>query len=380
MGWRGLDCARAATSNPAWLFRWYARGLHAGGRLVAGVGLPDTRIDEASIVAWGAWCEAQGLGCNHVLDRATTHADVLTLIAQCGRASPTWQTGRLGVVWEDRGRAATALITPGNIVAGTFGVEYAAGQTADEIAVRYIEPELDWQYNTLRRRVPGAAGGPGDPRAAGEPGDPRASGAPGDPRASGAPGDPRASGATVTATITLQGITDATQAAVECNLQAARQVYHRRRFGWEMAAEGLSIARGDVVHITHSLIDGGTAGRLAGGTAGRVTLNREVDPGDGRRARCSSACPTAGCTKALFRARRCTRRGERHGGRPRRAPAGGAGCRGRQRRSTPSGGSTMPTRRRCGRASSRSSPRPTGACASSPSTRWTPTMTPPIPI
>ena len=183
--------APEASSNPAWLFRWYARGLHAGGRLVAGVGLPDTRIDEASIVAWGAWCAAQGLGCNHVLDRATTHADVLTLIAQCGRASPTWQTGRLGVVWEDRGRAATALITPGNIVAGTFGVEYAAGQTADEIAVRYIEPELDWQYNTLRRRVPGASGEPGDPRA------------------SGAPGDPRASGATVTATITLQGITDA---------------------------------------------------------------------------------------------------------------------------------------------------------------------------
>ena len=255
--------APVASSNPAWLFRWYARGLRVRGRLVAGVGLPDTRIDEASIVAWGAWCEAQGLGCNHVLDRATTHADVLTLVAQCGRASPTWQTGRLGVVWEDRGRPATALITPGNIVAGTFGVEYAAGRAADEIAVRYIEPELDWQYNTLRRRVPGAAGEPGDPRASGE------------------PGDPRASGATVTATITLQGITDATQAAVECNLQAARQVYHRRRFGWEMAAEGLSITRGDVVHITHSLIDGGTAGRLAGGTAGRVTLNRAVDPGDG---------------------------------------------------------------------------------------------------
>jgi len=235
-----------ATSNPAWLFRWYARGLRARGRLVAGVGLADARIDEASIKAWGAWCEAQGLGCNHVLDRATSHAEVLTLIAQCGRASPTWQTGRLGVVWEDRGRPATALIAPGNVVAGTFGVEYAAGQVADEIAVRYIEPDLDWQYNTLRRRVPGAEGPLGS-----------------------------------TATLTLQGVTDAMQAAVECNLQAARQVYHRRRFSWEMAAEGLSITRGDVVHITHSLIDGGAAGRLAGGTAGRVVLNRAVDPGAG---------------------------------------------------------------------------------------------------
>ncbi len=233
------------TSNPAWLFRWYARGLRVGGRLVAGVGLPDARIDEDSIKAWGRWCEARGLGCNHVLDRATTHAEVLTLIAQCGRASPTWQTGRLGVVWEDRGRPATALIAPGNIVAGTFAVEYATGQAADEIAVRYIEPDLDWQYNTLRRRAAGASGPPG-----------------------------------VTATVTLHGVTSAAQAAMECNLQAARQLYHRRRMSWEMAAEGLSITRGDVVHVTHSLIDGGQAGRLAGGTAAQVMLDREVDPGD----------------------------------------------------------------------------------------------------
>ena len=238
--------APQVTSNPAWLFRWYARGLRAGGRLVAGVGLPDSRIDEDSIKAWGAWCAARGLGCNHVLDRAATHAEVLTLIAQCGRASPTWQTGRLGVVWEDRGRPATALIAPGNIVAGSFSVEYAAGRTADEIAVRYIEPALDWQYNTLRRRAAGASGPPA-----------------------------------VTATVTLQGVTARAQAAMECNLQAARQLYHRRRMSWEMAAEGLSVARGDVVHVTHSLIDGGRAGRLAGGTARRVELNRAVDPGAG---------------------------------------------------------------------------------------------------
>ena len=81
-----------------------------------------------------------------------------------------------------------------------------------------------------------------------------------------------------TATITLHGVIDRAQAAIACNLQAARQVYHRRRLTWEMAAEGLSLARGDVVTITHSLIDGGAAGRLAGGTADRVILDRAVDP------------------------------------------------------------------------------------------------------
>ena len=231
-----------ASANPAWLFRWYARGLRIAGRVVAGVGLADARIDEDAIKAWGAWCEARGLACNAVLDRALTHADVLAMIAQCGRASPTWQTGRLGVVWEDESRPATALITPGNIVAGSFAVEYAGGQAADEIAVRYVEPDLDWQFNTLRRLVPGARTPPA-----------------------------------ATATVTLPGVTDRAQAAIMCNLQAARQRYHRRRLSWEMAAEGLSIARGDVVHITHSLIDGGEAGRLAGGTAAQVILDRPVD-------------------------------------------------------------------------------------------------------
>ena len=233
-----------ASANPAWLFRWYARGLRIAGRLVAGVGLADARVDEDSIKAWGAWCEARSLACNAVLDRAITHADVLAMIAQCGRASPTWQTGRLGVVWEDEGRPATALVTPGNIVAGSFAVEYAAGQAADEIAVRYVGPALDWQYNTLRRLAPDARVPP-----------------------------------VGSATITLTGVTDRTQAAIMCNLQAARQRYHRRRLSWEMAAEGLAIARGDVVHVTHSLIDGGLAGRLAGGTADTVILDREVNPG-----------------------------------------------------------------------------------------------------
>ena len=230
------------SSNPAYLFRWYARGLRIGSRLVAGLGLAPGRIDDDALIEWGAWCAAQGLRCDIVLDRAISHAEVLTLIARCGRAAVTWQTGRLGVIWDAEDRPATALVTPGNIVAGSFRVEYATGQAAEEVAVRYIEPALDWQYNTLRRTVPGAGAQPAS-----------------------------------TATITLHGVTGRAQAAIACNLQAARQVYHRRRLIWEMAAEGLSLARGDVVTITHSLIDGGAAGRLTGGSVDRVRLDRAVD-------------------------------------------------------------------------------------------------------
>ena len=237
------------SSNPAYIFRWYAQGIYRAApnqlttRLIAGAGLAPGRIDDEALIAWGAWCEAQGLGCDFVLDRTISHAEVLTLIARCGRAGVTWQSGKLGVIWDEEGRPATALVTPGNIVAGSFRVEYATGQAAEEVAVRYREPDLDWQYNTLRRTVPDAGAHPAS-----------------------------------TATVTLHGVTDREQAAIACNLQAARQVYHRRRLTWEMAAEGLSLARGDVVTITHSLIDGGAAGRLVGGTADRVRLNRAVDP------------------------------------------------------------------------------------------------------
>ncbi len=243
--WDGADWTQPQpSSNPAWIFRWYARGVFVGGRLVAGAGLAPERIDDAALIAWGAWCQAQGLRCDHVIDRAVSHAEVLALIARCGRAAVTWQSGKLGVIWDAEGRPATALVTPGNIVAGSFRVEYATGKAAEEVVVRYREPALDWQYNTLRRSVPGLIGAPAS-----------------------------------SATVTLPGVTGRDQAAMACNLQVARQVYHRRRLMWEMAAEGLALARGDVVHITHSLIDGGAAGRLTGGTAGRVTLNRPVDPG-----------------------------------------------------------------------------------------------------
>ena len=175
-----------------------------------------------------------------MIDRAASHAEILTLIAQCGRASPTWASGKLGAVWDEAGKPATALITPGNIVQGSFEVDYASGKAAEEIACRYIDSDLDWQWNTVRRTVPGIT----------------------------RPGS--------TATLTLMGVTGRVQATMECNLQAARQVYHRRRLRWEMGAEGMAVRRGDVVHVTHSLIDGGATGRLAGGTAERLQLDRPV--------------------------------------------------------------------------------------------------------
>ena len=231
--------------NPAALFRWYARGGHVDGRLVYGAGLPDRRVDDTCIAEWYQWCATQGLKFDHVIQTAATHDEILGLIAQCGRASMTWASGRLGVVWEDEATDASGLVTPGNIVQGTFTVEWPPGGISDEIEVRFIDPDNDWQYSSVRRSRPGLSGAP-----------------------------------STSSTITLRGVTSAAHAAIECNLAAARQQYHRRRLSWEMAHEGRGHVKGDVVYITHSLIDGGVAGRLIGIRGTDVTLDRPVTVDD----------------------------------------------------------------------------------------------------
>ena len=173
------------------------------------------------------------------------HGQVLTLVAQCGRGTPTWASGRLGVVWDDEAEPVSAMVGPGNVVAGTFRVAWAAGAPAEEIAASYIDPDRDWQRETVRCAMPGVS-------------------------------SPKSSLA-----ITLAGVTSRGQAEAECRLQAARQLYHRRRLSWEMAAEGLLIARGDVVYLTHGMIDGGAAGRLRAvedTDSGARLLVRPVEP------------------------------------------------------------------------------------------------------
>ena len=242
--WNGMawSSANQITSNPADIFRWFVKGVRADGRLIAGLGLPDSRIDEASIRAWRTWCEGQGLKCDAVLTGSQSIADVLNMICRCGRASASWASGKLGVVFDQAGLAPTAMITPGNIIAGTLEVSYADGRLADEIVVRYIDPDFDWQLAELRHLKAGVA----------------------------APSR--------TATVTLRGIVNRAQAKEETNLIAARQEHHRRRITWEMGPEGLTIGRGDVVQATSDLLSGGTTGRLQpGGTAASPVLSQEVD-------------------------------------------------------------------------------------------------------
>ena len=237
----GAWSAPARSSNPAWIFRWFALGVFSSaGALLAGAGLPAARIDDETIKRWGAWCDAQGLRCDYVVNRPMSVHDVLTLIARCGRASPTWSGGKLGVVYEDAAAAPVALVTPGNVVSGSFRVDYGP-VGSDEVVVRYLDAAAGWEYETIRRRRPGVT-------------------------------------AVRTSTaVTLEGVTTRAQAWQAAALLAASQRYHRRRLTWSMGPAALvALRRGDVVRITHSLIDGGLTGRLRALEGARITLDAPV--------------------------------------------------------------------------------------------------------
>ncbi len=231
-----------ASDNPAWLYLWFSRGGSIAGRLAFGVGLADSRIDIAGLKAWGAFCTAEGLSFNAVFDSQRSRADILDTIARCGRASPSWATGKLGVVWDAADQPHVGVYGMSNIVAGSFKVLYATEKLADEVVLTFYNRDT-WKQDSVRVTVPGFPVGYVPQRPV---------------------------------NVQLFGCTDKAMAGAEANLIAASQRYHRRRVQWETDFEGLVAQRGDVVLLSHDLTQWGHSGRLVAATESTLTFDRAV--------------------------------------------------------------------------------------------------------
>lgn len=228
------------SSNPADLFLLFARGYRADGRLVWGAGMADAELDLPAIAAWRAWCVANSLRCNLHIDSSKSVWDILQAICRCGRGSPSWSTGRLGVLWDAADQPIVAVFGPSNIKRGSFEVVYGSEAAADEITLTYVDEANDYQTDTVRVKAPGVT----------------------------TPTKPAA--------IELWGCTSFQQAIRECRLQVAHQIYRVRQVSWVTDMEGLVVTRGDVVALSHDLTQWGTSGRLMAGTTHVLHLDRAI--------------------------------------------------------------------------------------------------------
>lgn len=229
------------SSNPAFIYLYLARGAKdSNGKRLWGAVLNDSRIDIGGILEWAQWCDQRGLECNYVFDQALTIMEMLVLVARTGRGSPSWQKGVLGAVYDREGLPITQVFGMGNIVQETFNVQYITENLADEIVVRFVNKDIDYQFDEVSSKVPGII----DPINRAE--------------------------------VDLPGITNSDQAGREANLIAARQYFNRRRVSFETDIEGLVCSRGDVISISHDLTSWGASGRLSGGTTTTLQLTREV--------------------------------------------------------------------------------------------------------
>ncbi|MHA3905128.1 TipJ family phage tail tip protein [Castellaniella sp. WN] len=244
--WNGSAWVVTTTRNPAWWFLWFARGKTVAGRgRIYGAGMADAQIDIDAIKAWAAWCDAKQLTFDYVLDRKVSCAQMLQTIARAGRASPTWQTGKLGVVWDVANQPVSAMFGPFNIKAGSFRIDYVNGDTPDEIILNFANEENGYQMDEVRVAVPGAA----------------------------TTNNPLQ--------LDLDGCTVKDMAGREANLIAASQVWHRRRTTWETDIEGWVASRGDVVQISHDLTVWGYSGRLVGRSGNQIALSQSIPIGSG---------------------------------------------------------------------------------------------------
>ncbi|MGV0982339.1 MAG: phage tail protein [Polynucleobacter sp.] len=207
-----------ATTGPTVGKGWFPGPHPDNGDRLFGAGLDHSQIDYASIVAWRDHCAGQLLEIGAYLTDAQAIGETLSNVAAVGRASWTWQTGRLGVVWENASDVVSALYGPANIIAGSFLVTYVSQALSDEYVASYTDSADDvFELAQVRASRPGVT----KPRSTGK--------------------------------LDLFGVTTWQQAQRSVNLAAARTLYQRRIVTFATAPQGLHTVRGDVIALTHDL-------------------------------------------------------------------------------------------------------------------------------
>lgn len=232
-------------SNPGTILLAYARGFYdENGRLMAGLGWPDSRINIESLKAFTVWCTQRGFTFDLFQQDPISHAELMESIAYAGMGSIDLAIdGRVAVQWLDPDAPVEGVINMGNIKAKSFSVQYDTADRADEIEYGYFDRAKGNSWTSLRVAAPGVA-------------------------------MPRS-----TARLPNPGITSEAHAAVLARHAMAQNIYMAKAISFEQDLEYLTYRRGTVLALSHDLTQWGYSGRLqaVNVSAGVVTLTLDDD-------------------------------------------------------------------------------------------------------
>ena len=226
-------------SNPGAQILQLARGIYdENGRLIAGLGWPDSRIDVDGLKRFMVWCTSKGFTFDAIIQEPMTHDDLMTAIAYAGMATINWPDGKLGVQWLDDAAPVEGVINMGNIKTKSFSVAYATNDRAQEIEYGYFDRAQNNQWNSLRVLMPGVTN------------------------------------PTATARLSNMGITTEAHAALLARHAMAQNIYMAKSITFDQDLEFLTYRRGTVLALSHDLTQWGYSGRVqsAVNASGVVTL------------------------------------------------------------------------------------------------------------
>lgn len=247
--WTGSTWVTQATSNPgAWILR-FARGIYDDdGRLMAGLGWPDSQIDIEGLKLFMVHCAAKGYTFDFYLDKMLSCLDMMEAMAAVGLGSIGFPTGRLGVVWVADDQPLEGVVAMANIKAGTFRVDHATLESSEELEISFFDRDAGWTPASVRIKAPGVT-------------------------------MPRE-----TARRSPAGVVTQAGAVLMGRFPMAQNIYQRKGVSWEMDLEHISYRRFDCIALSHDLTRWGASGRLraatrAPGGAVTIQLDEPVEAG-----------------------------------------------------------------------------------------------------
>lgn len=230
-------------SNPGAQILHLMRGIYrpSDGKLIAGAGIPESRIDLSSIQAFMVRCSKMGFRFDAVIQEPMNLQDLLESIAAAGLGSLSRHSGKYGVTWSAEDEPIAGVINMGTMKVRSFSVAYDLSQTADEYSLEYFDRDRGYTWLPVRVVAPGT-------------------------------GTPQR-----TSTENVRGVTTAAHAAIMARFAMAQNIFGRKTITFDMDLEHLTVRRGMVVALSHDLTQWGYSGRIAQVTLSSGQFVIEVD-------------------------------------------------------------------------------------------------------